>query len=211
MAGPDPRERLLLLGEIVGEIAHELRNTLQVVSTHAYMARQDPGASAAHIAKIEKHTRLAQTIVDDVLGLARGEPVRVEATTLSEILALARAQLSATIALEVAGPAEPFAVEAHPLLLSRLFKVLLENAAQAGAKRVTIRATRPPATIDVTDDGSGVPEDIRDAIFEPLVTRRDGGTGLGLALALRIAQAHGGTIALVPSAKGAHFRVTLGK
>jgi signal transduction histidine kinase len=198
------RERLLLLGEIAGEIAHELRNALQVVSTHAYLAKQDPTASASHIAKIEKSARIAQSIVDDVLSLARGEPLRLESTTLAEVLALARAQSNATIAWD--DPKDAVRLDAHPLLLSRLFKVLFENAAQAGATRVVIEAT--PAVISITDDGPGIPAAIAPRIFEPLATAREGGTGLGLSLAKRIADAHHATLALAPSARGARFVLT---
>jgi signal transduction histidine kinase len=201
------RERLLLLGEIASEIAHELRNTLQVVSTHAYIAKQDPAASAAHIAKIEKHTRLAQSIVDDVLSLARGEPLRFEEATLADVLAAARAALPASVTLAWTDPTETVTVDAHPRLLARLFKVLFENSAQAGAKHVTIHASSK--TIDVIDDGPGVPTEIAPVLFEPLTTAREGGTGLGLALARRIAEAHNGTLALVASERGAHFRLTL--
>jgi signal transduction histidine kinase len=61
----------------------------------------------------------------------------------------------------------------------------------------------------VADDGPGVPANIADRVFEPLVTSRPGGTGLGLALARRIAAAHGGSISLVPGGAGATFRLEL--
>jgi signal transduction histidine kinase len=196
-----------LLGELAGEIAHELRNALQVVSTHAYLARQDPAASAAHIAKIEKSARLAQSIVDDVLSLARGEPLRLEATTLAEVLALARAQTSTSLGWD--DPTEPVSLDAHPLLLSRLFKVLFENAAQAGATRVSVTAkTGDALVIEIADDGPGVPVALVDKLFEPLATAREGGTGLGLSLARRIARAHRASLALAPSERGARFTVT---
>src|SRR5215472_9920620 len=77
------RERLALIGEIAAEIAHELRNVLQVVAASAYLARQeaqrgDAQAAAPHIAKIERNTRLAHSIVDDLMALARGESMRAE-------------------------------------------------------------------------------------------------------------------------------------
>ena len=208
-AGADPTDRLLLLGEIAGEIAHELRNALQVVCTHAYLAKQDPASSAPHIAKIEKNARLAQVILDDVLSLARGEPLRTQTCGLREVVEGARAQLLVTPPV-VELPAEDLSVHAHPGLLGRVFKVLLENAAQVGASEVTITWRRQERVeIDVADDGPGVDPKVAASLFEPLVSARAGGTGLGLALARRVVLAHGGTIEHVPGAGGAPFRIVL--
>lgn len=201
--------RLILLGEIAGEIAHELRNALQVISTHAYLARQNPAASAGHVAKIEKSARLAQSIVDDVLGLARAEPLGRRACSLRETVEAARAQLLVTPPV-IELPPEDLSVRAHPTLLARVFKVLFENAAQVGASEVTIAWRKSERVeIDVADDGPGVPPDIARRLFDPLTTGRSGGTGLGLALARRIATAHGGALELVPTARGALFRLVL--
>jgi signal transduction histidine kinase len=91
--------------------------------------------------------------------------------------------------------------------------VLYDNAVQASAPRTPRITTRARAdsgrvVIEVSDDGPGVPPEIADRVFEPLVTARPGGTGLGLALARRIATAHGGTIELVQG-PGACFRIEL--
>lgn len=202
-------DRLLLLGEISGEIAHELRNALQLVSTHAHLARRDPAASGPHLAKIEKSARLAQAIVEDVLSLARGEPLRREATTLAEVLALARAQTAPK--LEWEDPPADVPLDVHPLLLSRLFKVLFENAAQAGARRVTVTARGAPLVVTVEDDGPGVPPEIAGRVFAPLVSGREGGAGLGLALARRVAAAHGATLELAASRRGARFELAFAR
>jgi signal transduction histidine kinase len=219
--------RLLLLGEIAGEIAHELRNALQVVSTHAYLAKQDPASSASHIAKIEKNARIAQGIVDDVLSLARGEPIRRQSCNLRELIEAARAQLLVAPPM-IELPNEDVVVHAHATLLVRVFKVLLENAAQVGASEVTItwrRGRQDGVEIELVDDGPGVKAEIAERLFDPLFTGRAGGTGLGLALARRVANAHGGSLELVVAAtpgsgpasdpgrtglgRGARFRLTL--
>jgi signal transduction histidine kinase len=213
----DARERLLVIGEIAAEVAHELRNVLQVITANAYLARQDPAASAPALLKIERNARLAHAIVDDLMSLARGEAAHAEPTLLAEIVVAARAELSAGAATwEDAMTPVDVRVRAHPGLATRLLHALYENAISASAPRAPTIVTRarvdgPVVLVEVADDGPGVPQAIAATLFDPLVTGRSGGTGLGLALARRIAMAHGGSIALVDSglAKGACFQVRI--
>jgi len=220
--GDDARERLVVVGEIAAEVAHELRNVLQVISASAYVARHEVSrgeASAAlpHVLKIEKNARIAHGIVDDLMALARGETLHSEPVLLAEVLVAARADLDPDAA-RWDDDVEPrdLRVRAHPGLLVRLLHVLFDNAIQACAPRppgVTTRARAAQARVivDVSDDGPGVPAEIAARVFDPLVTARPGGTGLGLALARRIATAHGGSIQLVDTAGavGATFRLEL--
>src|SRR5580765_2477720 len=86
---PQAKERLVAIGEIAAEVAHELRNALQVIAASAYLARQDPPASLPHIQKIERNARLAHGIVDDLMSLARGEPAHAEPVLFAEVLVAA--------------------------------------------------------------------------------------------------------------------------
>jgi two-component system, NtrC family, C4-dicarboxylate transport sensor histidine kinase DctB len=215
----EAKERLAVVGEIAAEVAHELRNVLQVISASAYVARQeaargDAAGTVPHVVKIEKNARIAHAIVDDLMALARGETLHSEPVLLAEIVVSARADLPDGAA-DWADAVEPtdLRVRAHPGLLGRLLHVLYDNAVQASAPRMPRIATRARAesgrvVIQVSDDGPGVPAEIADRVFEPLVTARPGGTGLGLALARRIATAHGGTIDL-ERGPGACFRLEL--
>jgi two-component system sensor histidine kinase HydH len=205
----DARERLLVIGEIAAEVAHELRNVLQVITANAYLARQDPSSSGPLLQKIERNARLAHAIVDDLMSLARGEAAHAEPVLLAEVVFAARAEIAPGAATwEDAMSPVDLKVRAHPGLATRLLHALYDNAISASAPRTPTIVTRarvdgPSVLIEVADDGPGVPSAIAATLFDPLVTGRSGGTGLGLALARRIAMAHGGTIALVDSSGGA--------
>ncbi len=106
----------------------------------------------------------------------------------------------------------------HPLLLVRpqiiqLVINLVHNAAQAvganGRIRIRTRSADGLATLTVEDDGPGVPIHLRQEIFQPFVTSKEGGTGLGLPIVLRIARSHGGTVTLDSSPELGGARVTV--
>lgn len=216
MGGQPPREELWVLGEIAGEAAHELRNALAVIAASASLIRSaDATRLEGHVAKIERSTRIAQGVVDGLMGLARGEMVRGAPVSLAAAVAEARRDVDAAgVAWDDELPAD-LAVRGNDVLLSRMFRVLYENAIQAGARRIATRASSSDGavTVVVSDDGPGVPEDVRATLFDPLVTTKERGTGLGLALARRVARAHGGDVTLeVPvdsGERGAAFRITL--
>jgi len=211
----EARERLLAIGEIAAEVAHELRNVLQVITANAYLARQDPSASGPLLLKIERSARLAHSIVDDLMSLARGDVAHAESILLAEAIVAARAEIAPGAATwEDAMSPVDLRVRAHAGLVSRLLHALYENAILASAPRAPTITTRAcvdqdAVLVEVADDGPGVSKEIAPRIFDPLFTGRSGGSGLGLALARRIVAAHGGSIVLADSPLGACFRIRI--
>ena len=98
-----------------------------------------------------------------------------------------------------------------PEAAKAVFSQLLRNATEHHATAVTITAERHHGMLHVlvADNGEGVSPGNRDRIFEPFFTtrRESGGTGMGLQIVRSMLQAHGGTIALLPSATGATFEI----
>jgi len=121
--------------------------------------------------------------------------------------------------LRVELEAASFTVWADAAKLRSVVDNLIGNAIKftpaGGEVRVQARLNGALATIDVLDSGPGVPPEEREAIFEAFFRGRAGafgraeGTGLGLAIAREFTEAHGGSIEVVPGARGGHFRVTL--
>jgi signal transduction histidine kinase len=211
------RERLAAIGEIAAEVAHELRNVLQIISASAYVARQDPAGSLPQIEKIERNARLAFSIVDDLMSLARGDTAATSPVLVAELVVAARSEIPRGAASwDDAISPSGLRVRAHAGLVARVLHALYDNAVHVAAPRPPSIVTRARSEngrviVEVSDDGPGVPPELAPRIFEPLVTGRKGGSGLGLAMAKRIMAAHGGSIALVSSepGKGALFRIEL--
>ncbi|MFJ3310363.1 sensor histidine kinase [Streptomyces sp. NPDC086549] len=119
---------------------------------------------------------------------------------------------------EEAHPA-PIPVHGHHALLASILGNLLDNAERHAASTITVRLTcdaeHRQAVLEILDDGPGIRLEHHQRIFERFSrlddarTRDDGGAGLGLAIAERIATTHHGTLAVVPSPQGAHFLLYL--
>jgi two-component system, OmpR family, sensor histidine kinase MtrB len=207
-------ERLALLGEIAAEIAHELRNALQIISTSAYVAKAASEKAPAQLERISRTTAGAQKLIDDLLDLARGDGVAREAVDVLGAVVDAREHMDPDRLVFVDEVDLALHFPLHPRLFARVLSILFDNAlaVSGGVPKITTRAflRERELVVDVEDDGPGVPPGLGDRIFDPLVRGRAGGTGLGLSLASRIVRAHGGSLSLETHAPaGARFRVVL--
>jgi signal transduction histidine kinase len=196
----DEKDRML------GAIGHDLRTPLASLRVRTELV-EDEGERARMAATIDdmNHT------LDDILSLARlGRPSepeqRVDLPALIDSVVEEFEDLGADVTVE---EAPRLAVAMRPNLIKRALRNLIENALKYGERaRIGVRTDQGAAIVEVDDDGPGIPPDQVDRMFEAFTrlegsrSRETGGSGLGLALARAIVEAHGGTLTLLNRAGG---------
>jgi two-component system nitrogen regulation sensor histidine kinase GlnL len=218
-------ERRALSRRVVHQLAHEIRNPLAGLRGAAQLiARDAPDARRRELAEIvrQEADRLDR-LVDGLLGPAG--PAELAAGNIHEpvdrLYALLTAEAGAGTALErdYDPSLPPVALDADRLLQALLN--LGRNALQAEPKRVLLRTRaarnvtcggrrlRLAVAVEIVDDGVGVPPELVDSLFFPLVTGRSEGSGLGLAIAQEIAGLHGGRIEFDSQPGDTVFRLLL--
>jgi two-component system CheB/CheR fusion protein len=200
---------LTQMGRLSAVVAHEVRNplaalrgSLQVLASR--LPADLPGREiiTPMLARIDA---LNQT-VKDILTYSKPSPPKLQRVALDrlmpEIVAAARAAVPAA-RIEVIG--EPVVVRADPEMIRAVLLNLLLNACHAGGTAgVELRTTVSTAwcTVEILDRGPGLPAEVREHLFEPFVTTRQGGTGLGLPIANRLTVQQGGTLTIEDRAGG---------
>ena len=216
-------EKLATLGQLAAAIAHEVRNPLAVIRSAAQglgeTARPDDADAARASAFITAEVDRLANVVTSLLAFARPLRPALRPVGVGELfdraLLLARDDL-ATKQLRVHRSDAPDlpAARADPDLVCQVLLGLLANAAESvppgGELVLEGHAADGAVELVVADSGPGVPADLRERIFEPFFTTRPRGTGLGLAVARQIVEAHGGRIAVADGPRGgARFTVRL--
>jgi signal transduction histidine kinase len=209
-------ERLAALGQLSAGLAHELRNPLGSIKGSADLlarsaSHNDPMAKElAEIISVEVDR--TNSLVTRFLDFARPLEPRREPTDVTTVIDRAVARSRVAVVRDYDTSLPRLAID--PELMEQVFLNLVTNASQASAPDAPItirtREVEEQAEVSVTDHGCGIPADKIETIFNPFVTTKQNGVGLGLAIVAKIVDGHGGKMAVESEpGKGSTFRVLL--
>jgi len=217
----EAQKRFAAMGEMAATVAHEVRNPLASIQGFADLLKMEVGESGKakeYLGDLLGEVRRMEKIVGSFLLYAR--PPRPEAAEMDpaeaarEVMKSMRPEFEkAGVKLESAGSGAP-AVRADRKMFQMVLANLLRNALEASqaGSRVLVRVegangTSPGVLLTVEDAGSGLAPEIVPKLFTPFTTTKAQGTGLGLSLAKKFVDAHGGAISLTTLDKGTRAEV----
>jgi two-component system sensor histidine kinase PilS (NtrC family) len=217
-------ERMATVGQLAAGVAHEIRNPMASISGSIELLRQSPQASdddRALMTIVNREVQRLNGLIGDLLDYANPrakQPVDFDlASLVEETVQVARGDKNFTdVELTAEVRDKPLNIFADPAKLRQVVWNLVRNAADAansGGNHVRVEARRDGdagAIIVVADDGPGIPEHLVGRIFDPFVTTKQKGTGLGLATCHAIVVEHGGQIDVETEvSKGTRMVVTI--
>ncbi len=210
------QERLEAVAELSASLAHEIKNPLASIRSSVEQLGQSVRADADDrflselvVRESDRLSRLLTEFLDfSRVRVAESQPVDLEVVARTAV-AVAREHPACPPGAEVTVNGRCHSIPGDEDLLHRVVLNLVLNAVQASngeaQVRVTLRDTQArdlpsgvalgdSVLLEVADTGPGVPEDLLDRLFDPFVTGREGGTGLGLSVVQRAVEAHGGVV-----------------
>lgn len=210
------KTRLEDLGRLAAGVAHEIRNPLAGIQLYASLLRRDLEGDASRVQMLDRLLAAVaglERMVEDMLAYGRDlepqrAPCRLE-TLVEEALDLARAALEEK-GIRVERDFDGSSADVDAGMIRRVFLNVILNAAQAMGPGGMLSIRGRGRGVSFRDTGPGIPAELMDRLFTPFVTGKAKGTGLGLALARKIVEAHGGRIEAWNSPEGgAVFEVHL--
>ena len=227
-------ERLEAVAELSASLAHEIKNPLASIRSAAELLAKTPGLddtkTLTHLV-LRESDRLSR-LLSEFLDFARTGITRAKRIDLREIAAQAAALVDANpakpegVRVTSVFPSSPLVVVGDDDLLHRAIFNLLLNAVQASAPGGEVRIEggelspqqlppdkasfgRGAVMLKVSDSGPGIPAQIRESLFEPFVTTKEHGSGLGLSIVHRAIESHHGFVLVDSDDKGTVFTVVL--
>src|SRR6185437_7783950 len=229
--------RMAAIGRLTSGVGHEVKNPINAIVVHLELLRSKLGGTdtpaVRHLEVIEAEIRRLDRVVQTLADFSRPVELQLREQDLRDIfgdvVALAREELSTrNITLLSQMPSNPLVANVDADLLKQAALNVIQNGAQAmpegGTLSVTLEEdgrggtngdkTRSPgqksAVLRIADQGPGIPEEIREKIFDLYFTTKSGGSGIGLAMTYRILQLHHGNIEVESNiGRGTEFRLRI--
>jgi signal transduction histidine kinase len=207
-------KRLAALGQMAGQVAHEIRNPLNAISLSLRSVRREleeavgtnqASAGEGYLDTAQSELQRLNRIVEDFLRISRFPPIQRQTidlnTWLGEIVTFYGGPAhEADIKIESSVPQQPMRFSLDPDQVRQAIGNLILNAIQASSQGSTIKVTLQPerrgVVIEIVDGGAGIAAEELEHVFELYHTSRPDGSGLGLPIALRIIEDHGGSLQL---------------
>jgi signal transduction histidine kinase len=213
-------ERLAAVGRLTAGLAHEIRNPIAAMRLKAENALAgDDGRRKSALAAILEQVRRLDVLLRDLLAMTSQRNVNPAPTNLATFLqgtiephrelAASKGVLFETAEGSATPPSPSFDAEQVHRALDNLILNAVQNTPSGGMVRVEADSRDGWVSFRVRDSGPGIPDSVRERLFEPFVTGRADGTGLGLAIVREIARAHGGDVGATSDGNGATFEIML--
>ncbi len=199
--------RMAAIGRLTSGVGHEVKNPINAIVVHLELLKNKLGdgnpQAGRHLeiidAEIHRLDRVVQTLADfsrPVELQLREQDLR---QVIGDVLTLAKDELSTrSVTLETAMPSNPLIANVDADLLKQAVLNVIQNGAQAmpegGTLRVALEESKKIAILRIADEGTGIPDEIRDKIFDLYFTTKSEGSGIGLAMTYRILQLHHGSV-----------------
>ena len=229
--------RMAAIGRLTSGVGHEVKNPINAIVVHLELLKSKLGDTTSpatrHLEVIDAEIRRLDRVVQTLVDFSRPVELQLREQDLrpivTEVLALASAELSThDVRIASSMPEEPLIANVDGDLLKQAVLNVIQNGAQAmpggGDLRVALQADRKvpsngdrfaaqaakEAVISIRDQGVGIPEEIREKIFDLYFTTKAGGSGIGLAMTYRILQLHHGSVEVQSvSGQGSEFSLRI--
>ncbi len=202
------KERHAMFGRIAIGLVHDLSHPIQNVGNSSKLMLQmwdDPQYRETYRRTLERELSLVRRVLDDLRNIAKPTPVERFPIDINKCVAdlvdsMMTTAGNAGLEMTTALTQEPIYIEGDLFALNRIYRNLISNAIQATAPRgrIVVRtlAQNGRAIIEVADTGCGIPAERLESVFDDFVTTKRRGLGLGLAIAKKVVEQMGGTIAV---------------
>ncbi|WP_058185595.1 ATP-binding protein [Terracidiphilus gabretensis] len=206
-SGIELSSRMSAIGRLTSGVAHEVKNPINAIVVHLELLKNKLGDTSPpamrHLDIIESEIHRLDRVVQSLIDFSRPVELHLQENDLrvvvAQVGALAFDELSTRgVHLLNHLPPKSVVVNSDPDLLKQALLNVILNGAQAmpegGRLDVVVESDRKTALIRVQDEGVGIPDDIREKIFDLYFTTKSGGSGIGLAMTYRILQLHHGSV-----------------